>query len=61
MSYHWNRIDLTIKYTGNRIGTPTSKSCEPLIAEDDYTDDCRRSTAVEKNLSVLVQKLSFLP
>ena len=132
MSYHWNQIGLTIKYktkqqkikiTKNKkqkIGTPTSKSCEPLIAEDDYeltADYClqlpymshnwyrpifgfsvylttevvnpfklsnwciswrnfctkngwhilwsahqKLSTAVEKkNLSVLVQKLTFLP
>ena len=37
MSYHWNQIGLTIKiYWKQKMGTPTSKSCEPLIAEDDY-------------------------
>ena len=37
MSYHWNQIGLTMKYTGKKIiGTPTSKSGKLLIAEDDY-------------------------
>ena len=36
MSYHWNQIGLTIKYTRKQIiGTPTSNSGKPLIAEDD--------------------------
>ena len=37
MSYHRNQLVLPSKTHRKQItGTPISKSCEPLIAEDDY-------------------------